>query len=106
MTRTGSLLADGFLPTSKTAIYTAPASTVVYISEIVLFNTNATPQTIIIYVNPGTSRIDARFAGMSQYFRMRRGAGIILESGDTIEAETTTGTAVSYAIYGVKETSP
>ena len=105
MTQTGKALADGYLPTTQGVLYTCPSGTRTYISEITLFNTHATPQTLSIYNNrSGTARREFYTTGFSQYRRAVRERGLVLEAGDTIEGETTTGSAVHYIISGVEET--
>ncbi len=104
-TRTPAALADGQLATTKTTLYTVPASTILYPTLLVCFNTNAASQTIIIYVNKsGASRTYAR-AVLIQNERMElHFNGEILEAGDLIEGQTTTATAVDFVLSGVKET--
>lgn len=103
-TRTPKALADGQLPDSKTAIYTTPANTTTYISSITLYNSHATTQTTLLYVNrSGTSRVILRDGAFAQYETYSIGAGLILEAGDTIEATTTTASAVDYQISGIEE---
>lgn len=104
VTRTPTALADGYLPTSKGTLYTGPASSKVYVSEIWLHNINAAAQTVILYVNrTGTSRIIGYSSNLAQNYQMVRGPGLILEAGDLIEGQTTTGSAVHYVISGVVE---
>lgn len=105
MTQTGKALADGHLPTSQGALYTCPAATVTYISEIELFQEHATPQTVTIWIKrDGTARKSMYRASWAQNCRAVRNRGLILEAGDTIEGVTTTATAVAYAISGTEET--
>lgn len=105
--RLGKALANGFVPNTKTTLYTVPTGKTAYISEIVALNINAASQTLIFYANPtGTSRVDGRFAGLAQYYRAQRGPGLVLEAGGTIEGETTTSNAVHYTISGVEEDTP
>lgn len=104
----GKELADGQLPSTKAAIYICPASTVAYIKSITLFNTNASDQTILLYINPagGSSRTWKRYVLAQNEHADVIGAAtsIILEAGGAIEAETTDGSAVDYTISGVEET--
>lgn len=97
-------LADGYLPTSKGTLYTVPGGARVYITDLTIFNINAAVQTVVLYVNrTGTSRIIGR-ATLTQNYMATLSGGLVLEAGDLIEGQTTTGSAVHYAISGVVET--
>lgn len=101
------VLAEGQLPTSKTALYTVPASTVAYVKLFDMLNTNAAQQTIIIYLNTaGTSRSYGRaILEINEFASVLSDSETIeLQAGDTIEAQTTTASAVDYTITGVEET--
>jgi len=105
MTRTPKILADGQLPSSKGTLYTVPASTSVYLSKITIFNTNITTQTVELYINPsGTSRQLIYITELEQYETIVYDGGVILETGDLLEGETTTVSVVDYLIMGVIET--
>jgi hypothetical protein len=94
-----SVLAEGQLPDTKGTILTASAVT--YVTFISIVNTSATPQTVELYHNAsGTSRFLFRVASFAQYERILSSDRIVLESGDLIEAATTTATAVDYVITG------
>lgn len=108
MAHTPKALADGTVATSTGAIVTAGAGVVAtYIKQILLGNTNAAEQTVNIYVNySGTNRFFRRFV-LAQYESanvLEGGESILLGPSDTIQADTTTSTAVAYTIYGVEET--
>lgn len=98
---------DGQLPNSKAAILTVPGATSYYLKTFFLFNTNAATQTILLYINSsGTSRQFARIvlAQNESADIIEQGESIELAAADTIEAVTTTASAVDYTITGVKET--
>lgn len=105
-TFTAKLLAEGQLATSWAAIYTVPASTAAYIKDIWVFNTNAAAQTIEIRINgSGTGRKRTRLTlNINESADILEGNGFTLEAGDSIEAQTTTATAVDYTVHGVQET--
>ena len=104
MTRTPKILADGQLPSSKGTLYTVPAGTSVYLSKINILNTSATTQTVKIYIKPGgTSRFLVHVSGLEQYESIIYDGGLILETGDLVEGETTTASVVDYLIMGVTE---
>lgn len=95
---------NGQLPTTQTAIYTAPVSTVAEINLLAIQITGATaPQTVTVYLHPsgGTARPIwngvLAAVGSNTYpidFPIR------LNDGDAIEAKTTTGSDVDYTISG------
>ncbi len=106
-TFTTAVLADGQLPNTQTAIFTGAASTITYVKRISIYNTNAAQQTIDIYLNvSGTPRKWRRYV-LDQHQSaelLETGDAIVIEASDTIEAVTTTASAVDYYICGVKET--
>lgn len=100
------VLGDGFLPTAKAAIYTVPAAAVAYVKQLFLFNENATPQVVDLWLNTnGTSRRWKRLSLNQNYSAdiLEEGESIQLQVGDTIEAATTTAAAVPYTLTGVEE---
>ena len=106
MSFSGTVLADGQLPSTKGTLYTVPADTVAYVKYLSLYNTNAAGQTILIYLNvSGTSRLIRRFTLEENESAdlLDEGQSLQLQAGDLIEAVTTTATAVDYVITGVAE---
>lgn len=107
MAFTTAVLADGQLPTTQGAILTGAAATVTYVKRISIFNTNAASQTIDVWLNvSGTPRRWRRYVldQNESAELLEHGDAIVLEASDTIEAVTTTASAVDYYICGVKET--
>lgn len=106
MTLAAKSLADGQVGTSTAAIFTASAVTIVrYIN---FYNTNASTQTLNVYITrSGSARRQIyQNSSLAQYGAASiLGAGevISLSAGDKIEADTTTGTAVDYIIAGASE---
>lgn len=101
------VLSDGFLAIAQAAIYTVPASTVAYVKQLYLFNVNAATQTVILYLNTsGTARrwktLTLALNESADIFE--DGESTTLQVGDTIEAVTTTASAVAYTTTGVEET--
>jgi hypothetical protein len=106
-TFTTAVLSDGQLPSTQGAIVTGAAVTVTYVKRISLFNTNATEQTIQLWINvSGTARKWRRYvlAENQSAEVLESGDAVVLEAGDTIEAVTTTASAVDYYTCGVEET--
>ena len=104
-TFTPKVLAEGQLATTKTTLFTAVAAT--YVKSLTLFNDNAAEQTVIVYVRPAsTSRKIRRFvlAQNEHANAIDPGEIILLETGDLIEAQTTTASAVDFVLMGVEET--
>lgn len=99
-------LADGQVGTSKATIYTVPASTAAVVKSLVFFNTNASSQTLNVYVkrSGSVSRQIHREATMAQYASVNPlSETLFLSAGDVIEADTTTASAVDYFIGGATE---
>jgi hypothetical protein len=99
---TAGSLADGQVATTVGTIYTASASVIV--RAFILYNSNAATQTTNVYVtrSGGTRRQLYRFS-LAQYESITVLSGgeiLALSSGDIIEADTTTSTAVDYLIAG------
>lgn len=99
-------LADGQLPDSQGAIYTSPAGTKSLVRKFTLANTNATAQTIDLYIDvSGTPRFIRRIE-LLQYESvdvLTDDEEIVLDGGDAIEAVTTTAAAVDYYLGGATE---
>jgi hypothetical protein len=95
---------DGQVPATIGALYTVPASTVAFVRTLRFYNTSATPQTVVVYLDQtGTDRKAWRFQlelDESAVIEDR----LALKAGAVIEAETTTAGVVEYAIHGVEET--
>lgn len=104
---TASALADGSVPTSKAAIFTAPSGVTVYVKSLTLFNMNPTTQVVIVYLRrTGTSRAVRRYE-LEQFQSaevVASSGSWILESSDAIEAQATTAGAVDFTVSGVRET--
>jgi hypothetical protein len=101
------VLADGQLPDAQAAIYTVPFGAAAYVKQLLLFNTNAAAQTIDVWLNTsGTPRQWHRLVLQENEAAplLEHGESLQLESGDTVEAVTTTAGAVDFTITGVEET--
>lgn len=92
---------DGQLPSSKGTLYTATA-VIAYLKSVQLFNTNVATQTIILYKKGATSRAIARFV-LNQNEWAEFSTNMILNSGDLLEAVTTTAAAVDFVASLVEE---
>lgn len=104
---TGGSLADGQVATTTGTLYTVPASTVTVIKSASFFNTNAATQTLNVYItrSGGTRRQIEQFT-LSQYdtaHLLANGETLVLSTGDVLEADTTTTTAVDYMITGATD---
>lgn len=101
-------IADGQVANAQGAIYTVPAVTIAYVKQVTLYNTNAAAQTITIWLtrSGGTARKIRRFiiAQHESIDLLDDGDTLELSTGDKIEAQTTTATAVDYVVMGVEET--
>ena len=103
-TKSPKVIAEGQLSDSKATLYTVPASTSAYVSKMVFLNTSATPQTVEVFLKPGaTSRRIIYVTTLQQYETIIWSSGIVLETGDLIEGNSTTVNVVDYVIMGVTE---
>ena len=103
---TPTVVYEGQLPTTKTTIYVVPEDVTAYIKQISIYNTNAAAQTIKFYVKPGaTSRTWRRYVlNLDESAELLdQNQVLLLDSGDEIEAETTTASAVDCFITAVLE---
>ena len=99
-------LASGQVANAVAAIYTA--STRVVVRSLNFYNTNAAGQTINVYITRSgqTRRQLYRSSSIAQYARLAFLSGgevLILSGGDTIDADTTTASAVDYYIGGATD---
>lgn len=97
-------LAEGFIASSQGAIL-GPVTAVTIIPEggIQMHNINAAIQTVILYIKrDGTARPIGR-AVLEQNWSAVSDGKMVLESGDSLEAVTTTASAVHFAISGGEE---
>lgn len=93
----------GFLPTSKTVIYTVPAAKVVFIGNIQGHNSNAADQTIIFWVSRGGVEIRLKYIQSLPFlFSFEWGYGLVLNAGDTIAAIASNASAVGVLISGAQ----
>jgi len=102
-TFTPKLLAEGQVANSKTAMYTVPGATSAYVRTMKFYNTNVATQTINLYISTGTSRQTYKFE-LATDESAEVDDRLTLETGDLIEADTTTATAVDFTVHGVEET--
>ncbi len=104
-----TILADGQVSTTKAIIFEVGDSAVLdttkaLIEKIVMFNENATVQTVDLFVKKrfGVSRQVRQFtlqqnAG-GEY--LEPGESLPIDIGDEIEAQTTTAAAVNFVVFG------
>jgi hypothetical protein len=105
MPLTGKSLADGQLPTSKTTLYTVPASTISYVKHFTCHNTGGASEVITIYIkrSGSTSRVihTASLATGETSLVAEKDDGWVLSAGDVIEGDTSlSATTVDYTILG------
>lgn len=107
MAFTAGTLADGQVATSAAAIYTVPAGTVTVLKYINFYNTNSATQTLSVYItrSGGTRRQVIRQV-LDQYQSLAllsEGESLTLSTGDALEADTTTASAVDYIVSGAAD---
>jgi hypothetical protein len=98
-------LAQGQLPATVATIYTVPAGKNAYLKSIYLHNTGGGDQTIKLYINGGSAaeRILEGIVSGKDTFEWDIAYSIILTTGQTLQAETTTATTVNYFLHGATE---
>lgn len=100
-------MADGQVATTWGAIYTAPGSTKAILRSVDFFNTNAATQTLEIRIirSGGTARQTIRIELLqNETARLLTDSEVlVLSTGDAIQAQTTTATAVDFTITGATE---
>lgn len=99
------ILAQGFVnATTAQAIYTVPAGERVKVSAVMLFNTNAATQTapIALKKDQESSSISVRRYVLPQNYAADPvpAKGWDLGGGDSIEASTTTTSALGFVVLG------
>lgn len=101
-------LASGQLPSTKTTLYTVPASTTAYVKFLSLANTSgSTTETILIFLHDGTAsrRIARVVLAPNETSRVIEiGEAANLGATNLIEGQSTNATTVDYWISGVEET--
>ena len=106
MAYTGASLADGQVATTWGTIY-GPSGVKAILKSIVLYNTNATTQTLELRVtrSGSTARVLYRvsLAQDESLAYLTGGDTMILSDGDVLQAQTTTTSAVDYTITGATE---
>lgn len=99
---------NGQLPTTQGIIALCPPGTNDYVKQLYLFNNNAATQTIFLYLvsSGGTQTTWHRIvlAQNESAHVLEDGESVTLTPGDSIQAITTTASAVDYTITGVQET--
>lgn len=106
MAFTAASLADGQLASTKGTIYTS-SSVKTIIKSFTVFNTNASSQTVVLYVKRSGSVSRSFFRGVFAQnefsYVISEGEAITLSDGDEIEGSATNASAVDYVITGATE---
>lgn len=101
MSFTGGTLSDGQVPVAVAPLYTA--GSVAMLKFVSFFNTNATRQTVNVYIRRGVNRRQIYQFDLGQYETATIDETISLSSGDRIDADTTTASAVDFIISGATD---
>ena len=99
-------LAEGQLPTSKTALYITPSGTQTIIKTIILVNTDTSSKTVNLYfkANGGISRrIIPKDMELEPSYSLIFDDELTLGEGDAIEGDASVENIVDYTINGVEE---
>lgn len=100
-------LANGQLPNAAAALYTAPASTVTYIKNITLHNTNSVTRTCTLWFKEavtGSTRIII-YVKLKTRYTFPHPVAVVLDAGDSIwgEDDSAASDKVDYVISGAEE---
>jgi hypothetical protein len=97
-------LAVGYLPSTQGEILAAVTrTTIIPPRSIVLHNENAAAQTVILYLKSGGVAYPVDRGLLEQFWMGFSSARLVLESGDSLEAVTTTASAVKFIVSGGEE---
>lgn len=106
-TFTGNLLANGQVAAAEADLYKAPAATVGYVKQVTLFNTDASTQTVTIWIKKsgGTSRKIRRIelTQNESCDLLDQGETCELGAGDAIRAASSNANVVDFTVMGVEE---
>lgn len=106
MAFTGKSLSDGQVATTWGGIY-GPSGVKAIVKSLHFYNTNVATQTLEVRVtrSGSTARQQWRIslAQNESVHLLSDGEVLVLSDGDTIDAQTTTTTAVNYTITGAEE---
>lgn len=102
MLNTPTQLAVGYLPNTKTTLYTVPTGKVLLLSSIRFgVNINTTDEEVKFYLNiASVSYLLIQATLHTEERGIESEMGNVLEAGDLIEGETTTASMVPYFIFG------
>ena len=104
MSVTAKQLADGQLPNSDGALYTAPGSTTTYVTSMILHNTSAAAVTCTLRMKPsgGTARVIG-YVSLGAHETYLHNERLVLDTGDAIRGVAGTAAVIDYSIYGAEE---
>lgn len=106
MAFTGASLNDGQVATTWANI-AAPSGEIWIIKSCDFYNTNAVTQTLELRITrSGSTARKLVQVSLAQNYRLQlldEGEVLVLSTGDVLQAQTTTATAVDFTITGAKE---
>ena len=104
MAWTATRLAFGQLPDSKGDLYDPSYDAVIH--NIILHNTNSTPETVELLYHDGSNEyqfFDAAIAAQDTVFLDMRGEGLVVPNAAKITGNTTTASKVTFIICGSED---
>jgi hypothetical protein len=102
MAVTPKSLALAFIASTKTAIYTVPASTTAVVHSLVIHNINTTAENVLLYHNDGTSSLLYNLtvdADDTVHVELP-GEGMVMETTHILEGITDTASKVNIQVNG------
>lgn len=99
------LLANGQVASGATAMYTVPTGFRAVIDSIMYYNTSASANSVVTYINAGTQRIiDTHSVDANgRYICIDNNAPLYLDAADILLASDGVGAEVNYHIFGTIE---
>lgn len=109
--RAQRLVPGSQLTTAAVAYYTSPTGTTAVIKRAVFSNTTAAPQTITVNVVPAAGAvaaanqvINARTVAPGESYVSPELAGVVLGAGDSLQALSSAGAAITLMVSGIQIT--
>lgn len=95
-------LDSGQIASSLTTEYTVPASTVTELTNLLLYNTNTSTETITVAINNGSDRTIATVVLDTLEYASLDLSGVALTTGWIVKLGTTTASKVNFFLSGIE----
>jgi len=102
-TYTEKRLASGQAANTLTTIYTVPGATTALMTQLWVYNTGGSTQTVTFAVNDGVDRTLATIELSAGDYAIVELKGMALNTGDLVKLQATNVTTVNYLLSGVEK---